>query len=206
VERFYQEQKLPLDNYRGQTLFPFGEGSSPGGFYFTFVDLGTAVFGTRASLELLLETRFGGHDNVFRNRDLAAQINEVNGRAAVWVVLNQHYTELAVKQLLPGVAKFEQFSQVAQRLRSAQLRLELGKELDGWFDTRCAGLLDAQVLSLLVETALEVQGWRLKETDPLLSAVLEKTEVASVGDRMEVRLRAEEKQVRALLENPRPLF
>ncbi|MFQ5778454.1 MAG: hypothetical protein ACE5IP_10660, partial [Terriglobia bacterium] len=87
VEEFFERQKLPIDAYRGQTLFPFGSGVGAREFLFTFLDSSTAAFGTRSSLELLLETRFGGNENLLSNEILFDHLNEVNGKAPVWVVL-----------------------------------------------------------------------------------------------------------------------
>ncbi|MFQ5662207.1 MAG: hypothetical protein ACE5HL_00040 [Terriglobia bacterium] len=206
VEKFFLQQKLPLDAYRGQTLFPFGSGRGARDFFFTFLDSSTGAFGTRRSIELLLETRFGAHENLLYNETLFARLNEVNGRAPVWAVFDTYYTRLAVRQLVPEAAKFEQFSRLAERFRSSLLRLSLDREMTLSFQAWCAQPLDAQVLSLLLQTGLVAQSWVVQKSNPALSSVLSNAEVNSAGERLEVRVAIDEKDLRALLEQQSPLF
>jgi hypothetical protein len=58
----------------------------------------------------------------------------------------------------------------------------------------------------LLQTGLVVQGWRLQESNPELSAVLDRADVSSAGDRLLVRLSAREDELRALLDRPVKLF
>lgn len=205
VEGHFRQQKLPLRDYRGQTLFPFGSGAGTEDLYFTFLDSSTAAFGTRASLELLLETRYGGHNDLLHNQVLLERVHEVNGRAPVWVVFDEHYTQLAVAQLVPEAAKFEEFKQVAKRFRSGLLRLNLDREMSLSFQAWCDEPVDAQAFSLLLQTGLTAQSWQVQKTNPALSAVLGQTEVRTAGERLEVRVAIGEKDLKALLEQPRPL-
>lgn len=198
IERFFLEQSLPLDAYRGQTLFPFG--SSRQGLLFTFLDSSTAIFGTRAALERLLETRFGAHENLLHNETLLQRLKEANGNVPVWVVLDDHYTQLAVRQLLPEAAKFPEFARIADRFRASLFQLELGRELTLRFQAWCQEPADAQVFSLLLQTGLWAKGWQAQEANPALSSVLEGAEVKTAGDRLDLQVAIEEKDLRALLQ------
>lgn len=206
VEKFFREQEIPVESYRGQTLYPFGGGGGPGQFLLAFLDSSTAVFGTHASLELLLETRFGGRENVFQNETLSARIGEVNGRKPIWVVLDDYYTRLGVRQLVPDATEFPGFDRVANRLRSSYILADIGRDLTLDFHAWCGGVIDAQWFSLLLQTGLAAQGWRVQESNPELSAVLERADVTSAGDRLQVRLTARENELRALLGRPAKLF
>lgn len=206
VEDFFRQQKLPLDAYRGQTLFPFGSGAGEHELLFTFLDSSTAAFGTRLSLQLLLETRFGSRDNLLQNETLLNHVNEVNGHAPVWAVFDDYYTRLAVRQLVPEAVKFSEFSQVAERFRSSYLRLNVDREMTLNFHAWCAEPLDAQVFSLLLQTGLVAQSWQLEKSNPALSAVLGRTQVQTAGERLEVQVDVEEKDLRALLNQRKPLL
>lgn len=202
VEEYYLQQDLPLDAYRGQTLFPVqGEGAK--GLLFTFLDSSTAAFGPRRGLELLVETRFGGHESLLRNETLVDRLNEVNGNSPVWAVLNEHYTRLAVRQLLPEVAKFDQFSQVAKRLRFSSLQLQLDRAASLDFRAWCAEPADAQTFSFLLQTGLLAQSWALRESNPTLSSVLDQADVRTAGTRLAIEVPIEESNLRALLERSR---
>lgn len=199
VEDYFRQQKLPIDDHHGQTLYPFGRGGEHA-LYFTFLDSSTAAFGTRPSLELLLATRLGEQENLLHNESLFGRISEVNGRQPIWVVLDDHYTRLAVRQLLPEAARFEQFAQAAQNFRGSSLQLEMGREWTLSFQAWCAEPADAQVISLLLQTGLAAQSWQVRENNPALSAVLSRARVDTVGDRLELQADVEEKDLQVLLE------
>lgn len=202
VERFFLQQKLPIDAYRGQTLFPFGSGVGGGDLFFSFLDASTAVFGTRASLALLLETRYGAHDSLIRNQDMLGRLDEVNGRAPIWAIFDEQYTRYTLAQVVPEAARFEDFSRVAGRFRHSSLQIQLGREMRIDFQAGCESALDAQTFSLLVQTGLFVQSWRLREENPALSRVLESSEVNTAGDRLQVRLTIGEEELEKLLARP----
>jgi len=202
MEQGFLQKKLSLDTYRGQTLFPFARSTGGQDLFFTFLDSSTAAFGTRPSLELLLDTRYGAHQNLLYNDTLLAHLNEVNGHAPVWAVLDDYYTRVAVHQLLPEAGKFEEFTRVADRLRSSILRLNLDKEMTLSFQAWCAEPLDAQVFSLLLQTGLAAQSWIVRESNPALSSILGHMRVNTAGERLELRVAMEERELRALLELP----
>jgi hypothetical protein len=202
VESYFRQQKLPIDDAHGQALFPFGRGGEHS-LYFMFLDSSTAAFGTRKGLELLLATRLGEQESLLRNESLFGRISEVNGRQPIWVVLDDHYTRLAVRQLLPEVARFEQFTQAAQNFRGASLQLEMGRDWTLSFQLWCAEPADAQVMSLLLQTGLAVQSWQVREKNAALGSVLSRAKVSSVGDRLELEAEVEERDLQALLERKR---
>ena len=199
VERYFRQQKLPVDTYRGQTLFPLGSGIGAEDLFFAFLDSSTAAFGTRPSLVLLLETRFGAHENFFRNEPMLARLEEVNGRAPVWAVFDEQYTRYTLTQFVPEAARFDDFARVARRFRQSTLQLHLSRDLRIDFQTWCQTSLDAQTFSFLIQTGLFVQRWRLRSENPELSRVLENSEVISLGDRLQVRVSIAEDELKKLL-------
>jgi len=199
VERFFLDQKLPLDVYRGQTLFPFGSGVGEGDLFFSFLDASTAIFGTRPGLALLLETRYGAHDHVLQNEKFLARLNEVNGRAPVWAVFDELYTRYTLAQVVPEAARFDQFETVARRFQASTLQVQVSRDMEISFQAWCESPLDAQAFSLLLQTGLFVQRYRMKEDNPELSRVLEQSQVSTQGDRLQVRLTIGEQELRKLL-------
>jgi len=206
VQHTFDERKLPFETYRGQTLFPFGTGLGAGNLFFTFLDASTAAFGTRDALELLLETRYGGHPSVFENSQLLERIQEVNGRNDIWVAFDDTYTQLAVRQLAPEVARFPEFDRITAVFRSSVLRMSVGREVTLHFEAWCAEPVDAQGVSLLLQTGLTAQSWMTQKSNPPLSRVLESTTVNTAGERVQVQVEIGEKELLALLEQPVPLF
>ncbi len=202
VEEHYRKQKLPMDAYRGLTLFPFGSGVSAQDLLFTFLDSSTLAFGTRASLELMLETRYGGHGNLGENKALFSRIYEVNGHTPIWAVFDDNYTRLAMRQILPEAAKFPQFTQAAQRFRGGLLRVDMSREASVIFQAWCAQPADAQSFSMLLQVGLLAQSWKVQESDPVLSSVLKNTAVKTAGDRLELQVSIAENDLKVLLERP----
>lgn len=200
IQKYFEQQKLPTGELNGQTLFPFGRAQSDQSLQFTFLDSSTAVFGTRAALQVLLDTWLGQHETIVENDWLLEKIDEVNGRESIWVVLDETYTRLAMRQLLPELAHFEQFGQAADRFRGSSLALSVDREvaltMQSWF----AESNDAQMFTLLLQTGLAAQSWELQEKNPTLSAALQRASVRSAGDWVEVKLAVEEKDMTALLE------
>lgn len=199
MEQFYAAQGIPLEAYRGQTLFSLARGAGPRMLLVAFLDSSTAAFGTRPELELLLDTRFGAHDSVGSNQELVERISEVNGQALAWAVFDSRTTPRLVRGLVPEAAKFEEFPRLGERLRSSRLRLTLEKEAQLSVQIRCADSAAAQILGLLAEVALMAQGFAVRKTNPVLSSLLGAAEVHTAGDRVEVRATAGENDLRALL-------
>jgi len=206
IERFFLQQKLPIEAYRGQTLFPFGSGVGAQDLFFSFLDSSTAVFGTQASLTLLLETRYGAHENLIQNEAMLAHIDQVNGRAPVWAVFDAQYTQYTLGQLVPEAARFPEFGKVAERFQHTLLQLQLSRDLQLDLQTWFKEPLDAQAFSFLLQTGLFVQCWRLRETNPELGRALEKTELRTVGECLQVRLAIPEEQLKTLLAGGVVLF
>ncbi|HXE74639.1 MAG TPA: hypothetical protein VNN18_03240 [Candidatus Xenobia bacterium] len=200
IEEHFQKQRLPMDAYRGLTLFPFGSGVSAQDLLFTFIDPSTLAFGTRASLELMLETRYGSHGNLGENKALFDRVYEVNGHAPVWAVFDEKYTRLAVRQLLPEAAKFPEFAEAAKRFRGGLLRVDVNREANVSFQAWCAQPADAQSFSMLLQVGLMAQSWKVQESDPVLSAVLQRAAVRTAGDRLELEVSIAENDLKALLE------
>src|SRR6202049_4293150 len=87
TEAFFKQQKLATTKSRGYTLYAFGTGSGANDLFFFFINSSTAAFGHRATLEKMIEVRFGGEEGLLRNDALFPLINEANGTGVVWAVL-----------------------------------------------------------------------------------------------------------------------
>ncbi len=199
VEAHFQARELPVATFYGRSLFPFGRTDSPQALYFTFLDASTAAFGTRESLELLLRTQLGEQASLWRNESLLPLILEANGNRPIWVVLDDHYTRLAIRQLMPEAAKLDQFKQAAETFVSSTIELEIDREWTLRYTAGCARPEDAQVLALLLQTGLAAKSWSLKEDNPALSEALTRVAVQSVGDRIVLETTVEEESLPSIL-------
>ena len=203
AEQFFLRQRLPVDAYRGQSLFPYRGEPGARDFLVTFLDATTLAFGTRAGLELMLETRFGGHPDLSRNQALIARVNEVNGRAPAWAVFDARSTPGAVRWLFPEVVKFDDYARVAGGFRASTLQIAFGLQTSIVFQVSCGSALDAEAFLHLLQTGLLAHSWQTQRTHPGLSGLLARVEVGSAGERVEARVTLEERDVTALLESRR---
>jgi hypothetical protein len=206
VQGYFTTHELPTAEHQGTTLYLHGEADSPHSFAFALFDRSTGAFGTRQSLEYLLDTRNNLHPNLNQNADFSRKIGEVNGRTPIWVVMDSQYTRLAMSQLLPELAKFEEFATVADRFSASKMRMSLMRDASINLEVQCEQAADAQTLSFLLQTGLTAQGWQSEEEAPELNAVLSRADVRSVGSTLRVALVARESELRTLLTKPIKLF
>lgn len=199
VQKSFETQKLTTYEHNGVTLYPFGGGRDASGLYFAFLDSSTAIFGFQRGLELFLDARIGAHDNLLRNSGMLSLINEVNGRAPVWVALDEHYTRLAVRQLLPEAARFPEFASVAKTFQASLMQVDVAREVTLNFQAWCKDPSDAQAFSVLLQTGLAAQSWQEQQNNPALGRVLAGAVVRSSGERLELEVTADGDTLQALL-------
>ena len=200
AEQFFLQQRLPIDAYRGQSLYPYRGERGAKDFSVTFLDATTVAFGHRAGLELMLETRFGGRPDLSRNQALISRVNEVNGRAPAWAVFDARSTPGAVRRLFPEVVKFDDYARVAGGFRASTLQIAFGQQTSIVFQVSCNSATDAETLSHLLQTGLLAHSWQTQRTHPGLSGLLARVEVSNAGEQVEARVTIEERDVPAVLE------
>ena len=199
VQKSFETQKLATYERNGVTLYPFGGGRDASGLYFAFLDTSTAIFGFQRALEVFLDARIGAHDNLLRNAGMLSLINEVNGRSPVWVALDDYYTRLAVRQLLPEAARFPEFANVAKTFQASLMQVDVAREVTLNFQAWCKDATDAQAFSVLLQTGLTAQSWQEQEKNPALGRVLSTAVVRSSGERLELEVTADGETLQALL-------
>jgi len=176
VERTAQLNKLPLSRFRDYRVVSLGRNEQGQEFVFAFVDQATALFGFREPVEAMLTRKAGGQEeggaSLLENEALRALIEQVNARAPLWLVLNNQFSALALRQMLPEATRIPGFETVIERVQSATLRFELGTDLRGLGSIRCQGTMEALWFSTLIQAALYYQTWRLGDTNPELARVL----------------------------------
>lgn len=206
IQGYYDANQLPTAEYLGETLYLYGEADSSQSYALVLLDRSTGAFGTRASLEMILDTRQGTSPNLNQNTAFAARIAEVNGRTPVWIVMDEYYTRLAMSQLLPELAKFQEFNTLASRFQAAQARITLGRDVNLNLTIHCEQPADAQTFAFLLQTGLTAQGWQAQQDAPELNTVLSRADVRSAGRLLRVNLVARESELRALLAKNVKLF
>lgn len=184
IESKARASKLPLSRFQGAPVVVMGVNAQGKSFVFAFPDRTTAVFGYRETVEEMLTRRAQGGASLADNAALRSVVEEVNGKAPLWVALDNPYTVLAVKQMLPEAAKLPGFDTLAGRLRNSSLRFELKDGLKGTAAVRCETGADSLLLSTILQGALTYQGYQLGEKNPELARAVKEVTL----DRQEERL------------------
>lgn len=200
AEQFFKAQKLPTFKSRGYTLYAFGSGAGASDLFFFFIDSSTAAFGHRALLEKLIEIRFGGEEGLLRDERMFPLINEANGSATVWLVLNPGYTRLAIRQLAPQVEQFPEAQKLVARMQSLIITLDASDSgVDGRFQAVCSSTEDANVLAQLLQAGFLLMQVQEGQRNPELAQLLGQARVAPAGDRVDLRLSLNNDQMASLI-------
>lgn len=192
AQRFFEQQQLPLADYGGYVVFPFGSGTSRDELVFVFLDGTTAAFGPRAAVEKLVDIRGNRRPGLERNETMLRLIKEVNGRSHIWMVMDREFTRRGLGMLLPTSQTMPDFRRAADRIDASTLQLEVGRNLDSFFVARCRTSVDSYFFSAALQVALWAQRLKYADTKPELATVMENTEVNATGTRLEVMTHVEE--------------
>jgi hypothetical protein len=199
AENYFKQQKLPTFKSRGYTLYAFGTGSGPNDLFFFFIDSNTAAFGHRAVLEKMIEVRFGGEEGLLRNDKFYPLINEANGTAVVWAVLNPAYTRLAMRQLAPEVEQFPEAAKIINRMQNLIITIDTTGSVDGKFQAVCGSTEDANTLSQLLQAGLLYKRYQASQDNPDLAQLLDRAQISPAGDRAILQMSLNDDQMTSLI-------
>lgn len=199
--RFFEQQSLPLVEYDGVTIFPFGSGTERQQLVFTILDDSTAAFGTLASVERLLDIRRNRRPGLERNETLLRAIKEVNGKANMWIVMNREFTRRGLGLLVPTTTTLSDFRQVMGRIDTSTVQLEVSRGLESLFALQCRTAVDSYLFSAVMQVALWSERLKYKEKRPELATMIQNTTVNALGSRLEVATRADEKTLTKVLQD-----
>jgi hypothetical protein len=202
TEAYFKRQKLPTFKARNFNLYAFGTGSGPSDLFFTFIDSSTAAFGHRATLEKMIEVRFGTEEGLMRNDKFFALINEANGGGVVWAVLNPAYTRLAMQQLAPEVQQFPEAAKLVSRMQNMLINVNASSGIDGKFQAICGSVDDANTLSQLLQAGFLYKRYQAsKENNSDLADMLDQARVSPAGDRVLLNMSLSDDQMTSLIKH-----
>ncbi len=199
AETYFKQQKLSVRQVHGYNLFAFGSGSGPGDIFFFFLDSNTAAFGQREVLEKLIGVRFGDQQGLLANDKLLPLINEANGQGIIWAVLDQSYTQLGLRQLLPETAQFPQAATLLQKVQSMIINVRASSEIQASFQAVCASPDDANTLAALFQAGIMYRRYQASQTNQDLARMLDSAQITPRGDRLAVAFSLTEAQLLTLI-------
>jgi hypothetical protein len=199
TEQHFKQQKLPMLDINGYHLFAFGSGSGAGDILFMFIDPNTAAFGHRAALEKLIDVRLGRAESLLDNSKLSPLVNDTNGTGIIWAVLDQHYTHMAMNQLLPQADQFPQASQIMSRMQAMTIAVDADNGVDTHFKAVCSSPADANVLSAALQAGIMYRRYQEGQQNQALSSALDQVRVTPAGDRLNVEIPLSQDQLVSLI-------
>jgi hypothetical protein len=200
TEAYFKAQKLPTVKARNYTLYAFGTGSGPNDLFFTFIDSSTAAFGHRATLEKMIEVRFGAEEGLLHNDKFFALVNEANGGGVVWAVLNPAYTRLAMQQLAPEVQQFPEAAKLVSRMQNMLINVNASSGIDGKFQAVCASVDDANTLGQLLQAGFLYKRYQAgKDNNQELADMFDQARVTPSGDRVVLNMSLSDDQMTSLI-------
>jgi len=199
VEARARQMKLAVSNSGGTLIVSLGRSEQGDEFVFAFLDSATAVFGWRSVAEEVLTRRNQGGQSVLNNPAIQNMVQELNGRAPMWVALDKRFTGLALKQLLPGASQVPGFDNVAAGMQGAWLRFELRDGLKGFAALRCKDSSDALLFSTAAQAGIAYQALSLNSQNPDLSRALQQMRVDRQNEQLNIEWNVAEPELVALL-------
>jgi hypothetical protein len=198
---YFKQQKLPILDVRGYSLYPFGTGSGPSDLVFMFFDSNKAAFGSRSKIEKMIGLRFGDDQGLLYNDAIFPLINEANGNSTVWLVLNAAYTRLAMQQLSPEVQQFPEAAKLATRMKNMIINVNASSDVDAKFQAICGSTDDANTLGQLLQLGLMYKQYQAKNDNPDLAQLLGQAHVSPAGDRVIINMSVTDEQMSSLIRN-----
>lgn len=192
--------RLATSRPDGVLVVVMGKNQQGDEFVFAFPERTLAVFGYREMVEGMLQRHAQGGQSLADNAELRGVISEVNGKAPVWMALDNPYTVLAIQQMLPEAARLPGFETLTGRMQSTSMRLDLKDGLKGLAAVKCQSSADAVLLSTLVQAALTYQGYQLGEKNPELARAVQAATVNRTEERFELALNIPSQDLLALLQ------
>jgi hypothetical protein len=200
AENYFKAQKIPVVKVRNFSLYAFGAGSGPSDLFFFFLDTNTAAFGQRQQLERLLSIRAGEEQGLLSDSQMYPLISEANGSGMIWAVMNSAYAKLAMQQLAPEAAQFQQAQQLVSRIRALTLQITAGSGVQARFQSVCASPDDANTFAALLQAGLLYKRYQVGNSNPDLASLLDSTTISPAGDRLNVRLSLTDAQMLSLIQ------
>ncbi len=194
AEDRFKQQKLSKVDIHGYHVYAFG-----GDIMFTFVDVNTAAFGSRAAIQKMIDVRTGVAASLLTDDTIFPLINEVNGNGIIWGVLNQNYTHQAMKELLPQMDQFPQATAIANRLKAMSILVTADKNLDMQFQAVCGSTDDANLMGAALQAGVLMRRYQASQANPDLATTLDQVTVKPTGDRLKVDLPVSQNQLLSLI-------
>jgi hypothetical protein len=128
-------------------------------------------------------------------------IKEANGHGTLWAALDEHYTHIAMQQLLPQASQFPQASAIIERLKAMVIYVTAESGVDAHFQAVCNSVDDANVLAAAAQAGIMYRRYSESQSHPEVAKALDAVSIAPAGDRLKVEVPITEDQLNGLIKS-----
>ena len=194
AEDRFKQQKMVKTDVHGFHLYAIG-----GDILLTFVDVNTAVFGSRTALEKMIDVRTGVAASLLTDDTIFPLIHEANGNGLIWAVLDQKDTHATMQQLLPQASQFPQAIAIVNRVKAMTITVTADKNLDVKFQVVCGSTDDANLMGAAVPAIILMRRYQASQGNPDLASALDRATVKPTGDRLNLDIPVSQEQLVTLI-------
>lgn len=191
--------KVPTIQLRGYTLYTFGSSSNSYDLFCFFLDPNTLVFGQREAIEKMLGVYMDSAPSLLANDTIFPLIDQVNGRGLMWAVLDRHYTQLGLQQMLPEVEAGAQNTPLFGKIRAMTFRVDAFFGVEIHFESVCVTRVASNDLGALLQAGILYRRFEVRESNPDLARMLDQAQVVRHGDRLDLDLNVSKERLMALI-------
>ncbi len=185
------KQKVKGTKYRGNTLYPMGDGLS-----MTLLDESTMVFGDAAAIKRSLDIRDGaGGKSMISNAEIMDLMGSVEGES-VWSVLDTNGTQTMLKSALGEAAELADYSIVKNRVKGSRYSIKFDRGLDFDLNVLTSDSITAASLSSLIKAGVLFRKASATESEKL---ALESVDVRADSRNLRLTFKADDNKVMGLL-------
>jgi len=183
-------QKYVPKKYGTADVYPMD-----GGFYMTFLDDSTLLFGDITSLHAALDTRDGKTLNLDTNGNMADMMTSVDS-AAVWSILDQQGTQNALHSAMGDASKVADYDSIKKRLIGSRYSMNFNSGVTFDMTVLTSDSTTAATVSSLLKGYML---YKKMSATPAEKIAVENTSADSDGSNVNVRFKASDGQFQSLM-------
>ncbi len=185
------KQKVKGTKYRGNTLYPMGDGLS-----MTLLDESTMVFGDAAAIKRSLDIRDGAGGKAMTTNSEIMDLMASVERESVWSVLDTNGTQTMLKSALGEAAELADYSIVKNRVKGSRYSIKFERGLDFDLNVTTSDSITAASLSSLIKAGVLFRKSNGTESE---KQALESVDVRADSRNLRLTFKADDNKVMGLL-------
>lgn len=183
-------QKFTPKKYGTADVYPMD-----GGFYMSFLDDSTLLFGDLTALHAALDTRDGKILSLDTNGNMADMMSSVDS-APVWSILDQQGTQNMMRSALGDASKVADYETLKKRLMGSRYTMNFTSGVNFDLTVITSDTMTAATLSSLVKAGML---YKKMSATPAEKVAVDNTTVDSDSSNLQLHFKASDQQFQSLM-------